>query len=68
MGIGVGVAGGGDGGEGMISFFRRILPIGEYKPTHWLDTDRRGAWLVPVCMGVCFFLLWVPLFILVLRG
>lgn len=32
----------------MMRFLRRILPIGAYEPKHWLDTDRRGEWLVGV--------------------
>jgi hypothetical protein len=49
------------------SLLRRLFPIGEYRYTHWLDTDRRGAWLVPVCMGVCFLAIYGPIFILVMR-
>lgn len=47
---------------------RRLFPIGPYTPKHWLDTDRRGAWLVPVCMGVCVLALWAPLFLGVMRA
>lgn len=36
----------------MKDLLRRWLPIGPYTPKHWLDTDRRGDWLVPVCLGV----------------
>ena len=52
----------------MTDFLRRILPIGPYQPKHWLDTDRRGDWLVPVSMGLCFFAVWVPVFVGVFRG
>lgn len=46
-----------------MDLLRRRFPIGEYRPKHWLDADRRGEWLVPVCMGVCVLALWVPLFL-----
>lgn len=52
----------------MRNFLRRILPLGPYTPKHWLDTDHRGAWLIPVCMATCFLAMWVPLFLAVLRS
>lgn len=52
----------------MTPFLRRHFPIGPYTPKHWLDTDRRGDWLVGVAMGVCFFAVWLPVFLVVMRG
>lgn len=57
----------GSAGEWMISFLRRLLPIGEHRPKHWLDTDHRGSWLIPVCMAVCVLAVWGPLFLAVVR-
>ena len=36
----------------MRNLLHRLLPIGPYTPKHWLDTDRRGAWLIPLCLFV----------------
>jgi hypothetical protein len=48
-------------------YLRKVLPIGPYTPKHWLDTDRRGEWLLPVCVALCMAAVYVPLFLLFLR-
>lgn len=42
----------------MKALLRRWFPIGPYTPKHWLDTDKRGDWLVPVCLGVVVLVLF----------
>lgn len=51
-----------------MNWLRRLLPLGPHRPRHWLDTDTRGAWLVPVCLGVAFLGVWGPVFGAVLRS
>ena len=36
----------------LLHLLHRLLPIGPYTPKHWLDTDHRGAWLIPLCLFV----------------
>ena len=48
-------------------YLRKVLPIGPYAPRHWLDTDRRREWLLPVCVALCLAAVYVPLFLLFLR-
>jgi len=48
----------------MMNLLRRLLPIGPYTPKHLLDYDKRGAWLIPVCLlvgvgGPYLYVVWV---------
>lgn len=53
--------------SGIAALLRRLFPIGPYTPKHWLDTDRRGEWLLLVCVALCMAAVYVPLFLLFLR-